>query len=170
MDPTLPQRRVAAAGSGGVEAEVGGEAAGHFLGLRQVGVADDDHAVGDQGGAPVPAGRADREQVDRDHVVAVLGQQGIEADDVDDPAGAAGPLEDAGRVVVPGDGLEDPALGDGLGPGGEQVGVGGVVHHVDGACARRARADLAEHDLAVGLAVPLHVGEAVPEARARRSR
>ena len=52
----------------------------------------------------------------------------------------------------------------GVRPGREQVGVGGVVHHVDRAGARRAGADLAEHHLAVGLAVPLHVGEPVPEA------
>ena len=45
----------------------------------EVGVADDHHAVGDQGGPPVPAGRAHREQVDRDDVLAVGRQQVVQA-------------------------------------------------------------------------------------------
>ena len=81
-----------------------------------------------------------------------------------DPAGAPGPLEDAGGVVPPLDRLRDPPAGDGLRPGHVKVGVGGVIHHVDRARAGRPGADLAEHHLAVGLAVPLHVGEPVPES------
>ena len=117
----------------------------------------------DQGGPPVPPRRAHREQVDRGDVVAVLGQQPVQALVAGDPAGPLGPLEDAGRVVVPIDRERDAPVRDRVRPAGEQVGVGGVVHHVDGAGAGRPGADLAEHHLAVGLAVPLHVGEPVGE-------
>ncbi len=61
-------------------------------------------------------------------------------------------------------GAEVP-LDHGLGPHPEQVPVGGVVHHVDGAGARGTGADLAEDHLAVVLAVPLHVGESGPETQ-----
>ena len=65
--------------SAGEQVQLGGEPAGHLQGLVQVGVADDHHAVGDQGRPPVPPRRADREQVDRGDVVAVLGQQPVQA-------------------------------------------------------------------------------------------
>src|SRR5206468_2837688 len=58
MVRTLPSRLL------GEQVQVGGEAAGHLHGPVQVGVADDDHAVGDQGGPPVPPRRAHREQVE----------------------------------------------------------------------------------------------------------
>ena len=53
---------------------------------------------------------------------------------------------------------------DGFRPGREKVRVGGVVHDVDHARAGRPGRDLAEHDLTIGLAVPLHVGEPVAES------
>src|SRR6516165_12284377 len=58
MNWTLPQagcrRGPTVSGPlGRVEAEVGGEALGYLQGHGQVGVADDDHAVGDEGGPPV---------------------------------------------------------------------------------------------------------------------
>ena len=55
------------------------EAVGHLDDAGELGVADDDHAVGDEGGPPVAAGRADRQQVDRDDGVAVVGQQPLKA-------------------------------------------------------------------------------------------
>ena len=61
------------------QVQVGGEALGHLRGPGQLGVADDYHAVGDKGGPPVAPRRAHREQVDRGHVVAVLGQQPVQA-------------------------------------------------------------------------------------------
>ena len=129
----------------------------------QLGVADDHHAVGDDGGPPVAPRRADRQQVERGHVLAVLGQQLVQALVRGDPAGALARLKMLAGVVAPHDRLRDPAVRDRLRPAGEQVGVGGVVHHVDHARAGRPGADLAEHHLAVGLAVPLHVGEPVAE-------
>jgi len=53
---------------------------------------------------------------------------------------------------------------DSFGPGREKVGVGDVVHEVDLAAAGWPGRDLAEHHLAIGLAVPLHVSEPVAEA------
>ena len=97
-------------------------------------------------------------------MVAVLGQQHVQALVAGDPAGPLGPLEDAGRVVPPLDRVRDAPVRHGVRPAGEQVDIGGVVHHVDRARAGRPGADLAEHHLAVGLAVPLHVGEPVGEA------
>ena len=63
----------------------------------------------------------------------------------------------------------DAAEAGGLRPADVGVVVGAVVHDVDRARARRAAADLAEDDLAVGLAVPLHVGEAGLEAERLRA-
>ena len=63
----------------------------------QLRVADDDHPVGDGDGPPVPPGRPDGQQVERRHVLAVLGQQVVQALVAGDPAGALGALEDDAR-------------------------------------------------------------------------
>src|SRR5204863_8361872 len=68
-------------------------------------------------------------------------------------------LEDD-RAVVAALEVEVPlAVHDGVGPAAEEIDVVREVHRVDGVRARRARGDLAEHDLAVALAIPLHVRE-----------
>jgi hypothetical protein len=79
-------------------------------------VADDHHAVGDADGPPVAPRGTDREQVDRDYVLSVLGQQVVETLVARDP-GPLGPLEDARGVVAPLDWLRDPPVRDGFRPG-----------------------------------------------------
>src|SRR4051812_19133221 len=78
---------------------------------------------------------------------------------------APGALEDRPSVVTLLKRLHRPVY-DGIGPADVGVAVGGIVHQVDHPGARRAGADLTEHDLAVMLAVPLHVRE--PRAEAKR--
>jgi hypothetical protein len=66
--------------------QLGGEALGDLHRPGQLGVPDDHHAVGDGGGPPVPPRRADRQQLNRGDVVAVLGQQPVQALVTGDPA------------------------------------------------------------------------------------
>ena len=84
MEPARAGRRRQA--SPGEQVQAGGEAVGDLQCLRQLGVADDHHAVGDGGGPPVPPRRADREQFERGDVLAVFGQQRLQAFIVGDPA------------------------------------------------------------------------------------
>ena len=60
------------AGSAGVQVQVGGEVVADLEHGGQFRVPDDDHAVGEQGGPPIAAVRADRQQVDDADTVAVL--------------------------------------------------------------------------------------------------
>ena len=60
--------------------------------------------------------------------------------------------------------LRPAAVHHRLGPAAEDVDVAAVVHQLGRARARRPCRDLAEDRLAVGLAEPLHVGEAGVEA------
>ena len=71
----------------GEQVQLGSEALGHLHRLGQLRVADDHHAVADQGGPPVPPRRADREQFQRGDVLAVAGQQAVQALVAGDPAG-----------------------------------------------------------------------------------
>src|SRR3954454_18594070 len=80
-----------------------------------------------------------------------------------DPAGATSALEDRAGVVAMLEGVH-PAVDDSLRPADIGVAVGREVHQVDHARTRRPGADLTEDDLAVGLAVPLHVRETGLEA------
>ena len=73
-------------------------------------------------------------------------------------------LEDRRRVVAPLDRLREASVEERLGPLLEQVDVVREIHDIDGASARGARADLAEHHLAVVAPVPLHVREPVAES------
>src|SRR3954449_1869100 len=82
---------------------------------------------------------------------------------------AAGALEDCPGVVTLLQRLHRPVY-DGVRPPDVSVAVGGVVHQVDDACAGRAGADLTEDDLAVMLAVPLHVREPGPKTERRQHR
>ncbi len=77
-----------------------------------------------------------------------------------DPADAAGPLVNIRDIVFGRDARADPAPGDGVGPLAKHVEIADVFHLVDLVGARWPGADLAEYDFTVGLAVPLHVGEA----------
>ena len=63
--------------------------------------------------------------------------------------------------------LAEAAVDDGLRPAAVDVDVARPVHRVGEAGTADAGSDLAEHDLAVGLEVPLHVGEAIAEAHRR---
>jgi hypothetical protein len=91
----------------------------------------------------------------------------VEPLDAGDAPLALGALVDGDDVVEPPDVLAEAAVDDRLRPAAEDVDVAGVVHLVDLVGARRAAADLAEDDLAVGFAVPLHVREPGLEAERR---
>ena len=94
--------------------------------------------------------------------VAELGEQPLQPFDVVIRPAPCARLKMLPTLYWRSSGWLQPAVHDGLGPPDVQVAVGGVVHQVDDAGARRTRTDLAEDDLAVGLAIPLHVGEAGP--------
>src|SRR5690606_13564401 len=76
---------------------------------------------------------------------------------------APGALEARARAVAVVQRAAQVAVQPGLGPGHGEVAVGGVVHEVDDPGAGGPRGDLAEHRLAGGGAVPLHVREAGAE-------
>src|SRR6185295_9912032 len=96
--------------------------------------------------------------------LAVALQELAQAIEPGDPAVALGALEDdRGVVLARRRGLE-AAPAHGACPFAEQIDVAGVVHLIDEVRTAGATADLAEHDLAAGLAIPLHVGEAVAHA------
>ena len=103
---------------------------------------------------------ADRQQVDEYDVLAVLGQQLVQALNVSDAPGRPGAFEDT-------TGVELALERSGQRPcttasaRDEQVAIGGVVHQIDRSGTRRPPSNLAEHRLTIGFAVPLHVGEPV---------
>ena len=70
-------------------------------------------------------------------------------------------------VVLPFDVLAEATVDDGLRPAAVDIDVARPVHRVAEAGAADTSSDLTEHDLAVGLEVPLHVGEAIAEAHRR---
>ena len=113
---------------------------------------------------PVATLGADGEQALLDDVLAAVAHELAEAGDAGDAAAAQRALEDDRGVVLPrGRRLELPPARD-AGPLAEQIDVAGVVHLIDEVRAAGAAADLAEHDLAVGLLEPLHVREAAAHA------
>jgi hypothetical protein len=87
-------------------------------------------------------------------------QELFEAVDAGDAALAQGALEEDRHVVAALGAALKAAPAHGPGPLAEEVDVAGVVHLIDEVRAAGAAADLAEDHLAVGLEVPLHVGEA----------
>src|SRR3954447_15685362 len=121
-------------------------------------MAYDDHPVRGHGRPPVTSWRSHRQKIDEHDVVAVAREQRVESFGMCDATLAAGALEDGPGVVTLLQRLHRTVY-DGTGPPDVSVAVGGVVHQVDHPCAGRAGADLAEDDLAVMLAVPLHVRE-----------
>src|SRR4029450_4872916 len=125
---------------------------------------DDYHPVADDGGSPVVARGADREEVHEHYVLAVLGQQIVQTLDVSDSSYALGALEDRTGVEFALQRLGQSPLHDSFRPSDVQITIGCVVHQIDDPGPRRPPSDFAEHRLTIGLAVPLHVGEPGTEA------
>ena len=79
---------------------VGGKSLGHLDHRLQLGMPHDDHPVADERGPPVSARGADRQQVDEYDVLAVLGQQLVQALNVSDSPDAPGPFEDTTGIEL----------------------------------------------------------------------
>ena len=126
---------------------------------------DDDHPVTDENGPPIATWRTDREQIHKHDMLAIFRQQLVEPFDVSDPANPLGAFEDATRVETSLELAREPAVNDRFGPGNIQISVGRIVHQINNASARWPSPNLAKYRFAVGLAVPLHVGEPGLEAQ-----
>src|SRR2546423_14291243 len=115
----------------------------------------DDHPVAGHRRTPVAPRCADRQQVEERDVGAVPREQLVETVDVADAALATGTLEDGARVVSLLEWVHRP-MDDRVRPAHVCVAVGCEVHEVDDTGAGWAGADLAENDLTVMSAIPLH--------------
>ena len=137
----------------------------------EVGMAEDDHAVGDGVARQSRPRRADGQQVDAHDVLADRPHQPRRGprSRVMRPAPWAR-LNMFAALYVGARAAREVPVSDRLAQPRKRSLSRRVVHDVDGPRAGRPGPDLAEHGLAVGLEVPLHVREPVAEARARRAR
>ncbi len=132
----------------------------HPMQRPQLGVPHRDEAVRQQRLLPVAPRVADRQELVRHQPPPADRPQRVVPDDARDAPLPLRPLEHHAHVVAAGGGDIDRQPADRAGPVHEEVDVVRPVVHVDEVPAAVAARHLPEHDLAVRLPVPLHVGEA----------